>query len=232
MEDNEKIAVGFAASGSVYADFAKSVMQLLIHCPGKIKDVISSNGPYIVENRNRVVEEFLKTEMDWLLFFDTDIVTTIKDFNTLVKAADKEKYPVIGGKYFLPLGGMIRVSGQHLVPDSKLRDPGSWIENWQPNEILDNLHSMGMGYVLIHRTVFEKIAEINTKTPHPWFLVEYRPKPWRGWISEDIWFYEEVRKAGFNIALHTGVTSTHLGKLPVIEEDFLTQRGLKGGRGV
>jgi len=230
MEYNETVALTFASSGSVYTDFATSIIDISLRRKNIVANIITENGPYITINRNMIVAKFLQTDIDWMFSFDTDIIISIKDFDIMIDAANKDTHPVLGGKYFLSIfdgySNKIRVSGQLPNSDNnKLTDQGKWIEDYPEDSIIDGLWNMGMGYVLIHRSVLEKIVKDNPDDPYPWFKQEYRSDPY-GWITEDVWFYEQVRNSGFNIAMHTGASSRHINKLEITEENFKNDKNI------
>jgi len=230
MDYNESITIAFATSGSVYAEFASSIMKILLARKENIHDVIAINGVYITENRSIIVEKFLESSSDWLFFFDTDIVIKIEDFDILVDAADKKDYPILGGKYFVYTlyehtredelnPSLLHLAAQKKGPTSGVGSMGKWMDDYPSDTIVDDLHSMGMGYVLIHRSVFEKIKKNNPQDRYPWFKHEWRDN-WGVFITEDIWFYEQCRILDINIAIHTGTSSQHIKKLPIREENL------------
>lgn len=184
-------------------------------------------GSYISENRNEIVHGFLASGGEWLMMFDTDVVINVDDFDVLIDAADVSKYPILGGKYFLAVPNGPNDTEYHISARKiSALDPvfGEWLDNYPDNGIIDNLHSLGMGYVLIHRSVFERIAQNNPGHPYPWFADGYFPAFGTN-ISEDVYFYDQCRKAGINIALHTGADSVHLSKLPMTEAVFVRENG-------
>jgi len=227
MDSNEQILIGTPASKQLYSDFAESLVKLSMARPDRIKDVIIESGHFLVISRNLIVENFLKTEIDWLLFLDSDVTITLENFDRLIESADRSKYPILGGKCFFPFGRTeeIKVNAMKLTSNSKLGDSGIFLEDWKDGEIIDNLHSLGMNFVIVHRSIFEKIRESNPDHPYPWFNVVFRVGTYgSGWIGEDVWFFEKARELGFSVALHTGVTSTHLNRSSTTEEDFYIQR--------
>ena len=81
----------------------------------------------------------------------------------------------------------------------------SWTGNWFPVDVT------GMHFVLIKREVFEKV-------PKPWFSWETGPP------SEDFYFYEKAKKAGYEVKIFSEVRLSHLGELKVLSDGTVTTR--------
>ena len=227
MDKNEKVTVGWIDPGTVFTGFVAYISQLFLHRSDRISDVSVASGPYLSSNRNNMVSQFLLTKSDWLLALDSDLCITLESFDSLISKADKDKYPIIGGKYFIPFnnGTEIVLAAQSWHPT--VPKGGEFIHKYGPDEILEDLHSIGAGYMLIHRSVFEKIAKENPANPMPWFQDEWRTEVYHQWISDDIWFFEKVHEAGFKVALDTKATSTHLKNFKIDESTYiLVKEGL------
>ena len=218
MNKNEKVFIGYATSGTVYHGFMQTIVNIVGKRSEKIGGMISIIGPYLTTNRNDVVEEFLKSSHDWLLSFDTDIETSLEDFDKLIDAADSFKTPVLAGKYFISINGSIKICAK-VDAGLGMEDGGDWLEEYPDNQIIP-IWATGMGFVLIHRKVLEGIAKNNPEKKYPWFYNGYIDER-KSNIGEDIFFYEQVRKAGFSIHLHTGVSASHLGKLAITEKTYV-----------
>jgi len=81
----------------------------------------------------------------------------------------------------------------------------SWTGNWFPVDVT------GMHFVLIKREVFEKV-------PKPWFSWETGPP------SEDFYFFEKAKEAGYEIRIFSEVRLSHLGELKVLSTGEVTTR--------
>ena len=224
MNKNEKIFIGYATSGTVYNGFMKTVVDIIGKRPDRIGGMVSVAGPYLATNRNEVVEAFLNSPFEWLFSIDTDIETTLENFDKLVEAADAELRPIVGGKYFIATDndGSSAIRLCAIVEGET--EGGDWLEEY-PEDSLIKIQSTGMGFVLIHRKVFEAIAKNNPKTKYPWFYAGYLDEP--GYlIGEDIFFYQQVKKTGLPIYMHTGATSSHLNKIAITEQTFIEANNL------
>jgi hypothetical protein len=223
MTNNKKIVLGWIDGGSVTSGFAAHVAGLLLSRGDIIENVVASTGPYLSSNRNTMVRTFLEnTSADWLLSLDTDILIDLESFDALIDSLDAEKYQVLGGKYYVPLREGPELAAQ--VFNKNDSDIGVWISPDSPllkQPIIDNLHSIGAGFMLVHRTVFETIAK-NAANPMPWFQDYWKDYPANGWISDDIHFFTQVHKYNFNVALCTSATSIHLKTSKLDDNGYLT----------
>ena len=228
IKSKEKIALGWIDGGTVMSGFAAYVSHLLLNRQDKVKEVVVSSGPYLSNNRNRMVELFLQTDCDWLFALDTDLKVNLESFDYLCESVDSETRPIVGGKYYLPFDNGMTL---HPSAQSISQDPdaiyGQWLDESLVNgrTVVDNLHSVGLGYILIHRSVFEKVKKASQEinNPLPWFRDEWRNDAGT-WISDDVYFFLQVQKLGINVALDPRATSGHLKIMTLDDDSYLTVR--------
>jgi hypothetical protein len=224
MKDNEKVAIGWIDGGTLYTGFAAHLTQMLLHRNDRISDVVVASGPYLSQNRNRMVNLFLETNADWLFSIDSDLMVDLASFDELIKSADAETNPIVGGKYYLPFenGKTLVVSAQNVY-DPAPNGIGTWLKPEQLAEgpLLNGLHSVGIGYCLIHREVLEAVQAMNLGKKNAWFKDEWR-EDWDAWVSDDIGFFNQVRNLKINISLNTVATSTHLKNVKINDDSYLT----------
>lgn len=230
MDKNEKVCIGWIDGGTVYSGFIAHMSTIMLNRSDKISDIVVASGPYLSLNRNKMVTNFLQTDAEWLLSIDTDTCITVEDFDKLVEAADSAKRPIVGGKYYIPFddGRTIVVSGQKFNPPGST-EPSSWLSPEDLHEpIIDGLHSVGIGYCLIHRDVFEAIQLMNNGTEWSWFQDQFTELPyWRGWSSDDVYFFNQVHKINVPIALCTGATSDHLKSFKLNDATYLSVNAIQ-----
>src|SRR5437660_269574 len=97
------LAIGYIHNGTVNHAFMQSVLNFTLHDRGDRKllhEVFSAQGPYIFQNRNRIVEFFLdKTKADYLLSIDNDIQFKPDQPYQLLNYADDE-HQIVAGLYY------------------------------------------------------------------------------------------------------------------------------------
>ena len=173
----------------------------------------------IYKGRRALVEHFLKTDADTLVFVDSDETFAPETFVHLYKS----DLPVVSGLVFMRI--------YHHPPCIYRRVPGSdtsismaqEVKDWMVDnkieasnspKILDlpakgniwEIDECGTGCLAIKREVFEKV-------PRPWFQGNQE-------IGTDIMFCRRVREAGIPIHVDLRVQLGHLAEYEVGPADF------------
>lgn len=185
----------------------------------------------LVQARNKAVDVLLaQDEQDWLFWIDTDMGFEPDIVDRLMAAADPVERPVVGALCFL----------NHEYADDgmngKLTVPRPTIFRWARNPdgqtgftpVMDyprgklvKCDATGSAAVLIHRSVFEKIRDMNGGNYYG-HVVAPNDDPSKTTIndvfSEDMSFCVRCAEAQVPIHVHTGVKTTH-NKLRWLGED-------------
>lgn len=154
----------------------------------------SPDGLEVGEARNQIVEQALRDGVKWLFFLDYDVAPPA---NALVKLLS-HKRPITAGVYFLkqvPSYPLIWIKGWDYA-----------YEDWDIGDLV-LADGVGMGCTLIDTDVFRKIKA-------PWFktVPNYSPKT-AGLLpgmTEDIYFCEKARAAGYEILVDTSIQALHV----------------------
>lgn len=156
--------------------------------------------------RNQLVRMFLDhDEGDYLLFLDTDMKHPPDIAHRLV-AHDQL---VVTGRYqtrrppFLTVAMRKTGSGQHAYNAIDRLEPV--VAGLMP------IDAAGAGALLIHRQVLVKLRE---KLGDDWFRYQDGPDGLRT-ISEDMWFFEQVRALGIQPYLDADVICAHVGQFEI-----------------
>lgn len=171
--------IGYPYYGDPDAMFHQSLVNLLAYDAQHNRRIVEGGkhvmlqGVILPHARNQLVREFLKGDQDWLWFVDTDQMFEPNVLDRMVDAADPVKRPILGALIFRYLA-----ESDEVVPT---------IWNWRdglpvqlgsyPPAKLVECGATGTGCVLIHRSVFEKVAATKVpgsektfgETPWPWF---------------------------------------------------------------
>jgi hypothetical protein len=163
---------------------------------------------------NELVERFLQSECDSILWIDSDAKI---DGDTLARLRDLEEgwgYDILQA-FYVRRGWPPEAIWMQRLPDGNYRN----VAVLQP--ITLPVDAVGLHFCLMRRRVFEE-------TPGPdWFWYPRR-KPWvrvpgtkNQWIktnehrkSEDVAFSEEILAAGFTMAATSMVTTGHYSVIP------------------
>jgi hypothetical protein len=190
------------------------------------------NESHIDRARNRLVDAFLKSDFDSMLFIDADIDFTARDLLRIWHQSLKNPSAIICGAYAL----------KTIVPQFVLATlPG---ETPDPETGLVKVRHAGTGFMLIPRSLFETLDQAqNTRDengkdpltgpapvyytgendPNPnaamraYFGSGVRANPTNpdrpGWLSEDYDLCAVARAHGYDILVDRGIELGHWGQV-------------------
>jgi GT2 family glycosyltransferase len=201
------VMLGFIHGGWTRAEFLNSMLNAVCgpQCDPAIGGVISSSaGPLVALARNNLASQFLASDMEWLCSVDTDIVFATDAISRLLASADPEERPIMSGLY-------------HVFENGKKIQAVYWNRGEQneldvvPMELVYDdpaarVFAVGAGFLLVHRSVFEKIQKMSDGQPC-WFretVIDERD------FGEDMSFCLRANVAGFPIHVNTGVRVGHI----------------------
>ncbi len=156
-------------------------------------DFIASS--LITTARNYLVRKFLKTDCDWLYFWDSDVVIRDTTFlDKLTETAESLKADIVGGAYRIKHDRGLYAFGNYK--DGEL-------VNFKVGDLDQPMlvDTLATGSMLISRKVFETV-------PAPWFSFVEKPE---STIPEDHNFCNMAREAGFKIAVDPRFNTYHVG---------------------
>lgn len=141
------IFIGFCHPGKVYTAWMESILGLL----GQFRVIIkgAEGGPLISRARNMLCEQFLKTEADYLLMTDTDVVFEPTDVQALLEAGK----PIVGALYF----GILGRNPNSTFPVALSYQDGVLQSLDDAPSKLTEVDGVGMGLTLIERSVIESL---------------------------------------------------------------------------
>ena len=205
------VCIAWLDPGEVASDFCNSVSDLF-RTHGEIAGRINvRSGGGITRGRNRVVHQFLEgCYDDWLLFVDADMAFTPADFELIAHHAHERKAPVVGGLCF-GQDGFYAGPFATLVPTMFVAKPegGYSAMHDYPDSAMVEVDATGAAFLLIHRSVLEKLRKDRGLGKWSWFA-EYAQTDIDSWVSEDVTFCELVKASGFPIFVHTGAKIGHV----------------------
>jgi hypothetical protein len=189
MEQNKtSLVVGLPVMQNVSLQWALMLKNLQVP-PGT--RYLSSSGVPVDTARNSIVDDFLKTNAEWLFFLDTDLHVPPDVIGRLMQ----RRLPIISGLYhtrippLVPCVWKVTEQGRQQIP-------------FKVGELIE-VEACGAGCLLIHRSVFDRID----KPYFDWTLGRI-PEKIRG-MSEDFIFFEKCRRAGYKILVDTGIIAVH-----------------------
>jgi hypothetical protein len=219
----DKVIVGFISPGQVDSMFAMRTAALFRERRDRIVDIMTDECSGLLSRaRNQIVANFLThpAKAEWLLMLDADQQLMLDGFDKLIDTAHDVERPIVAGLYFGAWGGPFYPTPVPLIftaipGTSRFRPVVEY-----PRDTVIPVDSAGTGCLLVHRSVFEKIADEDTNKQHTWTRYEdgsaaprwcwFRDMPVNGdWFSEDHFFCAQARQVGYGLHAHTGVVLPH-----------------------
>jgi hypothetical protein len=234
----DAVVVAYVNSNTVTYSWHHSMIELIGHDMGNKGRVLQ--GGYIairhgtgglVEARNKAITNFLTDgRAEWLWWIDTDMGFAADTVDRLMEAADPVERPIVGALCFSQreissdgMGGWRCTATPTIYDWVNVGDQHGFAVRWDYKpDTVEQCAGTGSACILIHRSVFEKIAE---KIGPVW----YNRVPNRSMgelMSEDLSFCMHAGAAGIPVHVHTGVKTTHQKLLWLSELDFRDQRRL------
>lgn len=214
MNNKIKVYLAILNEGTIRVELA----QLLMYWQAKSDYEIYlafPNGKPIESNRNQIVLDFMKTDCEWLVQLDDDVVPPQNYLDLLIYNKD-----IISGVCYA-------YRQEAIVPLilKKNKKDGLWIDkDCNPREGLIEVDSMGTGSIIVNRRVFENKKMSKHPFQSVWNKDGTRKK------GQDLYFCEKAKKEGFKIWCHLGYKSSHIVTVDLMEvERGFISREVQGG---
>lgn len=185
-----KICLGITSTGTIKAKTTLSLIET-----AKRHDLFSvlQYGNCIDNNREKIIELAIKNLCSHLFFVDSDMSFP---GDTLERLLEQDK-DVIGAPYnyrFLPLTTTVKFLGENK----------ELVKKEMPKETFE-VYAVGMGCTLIKMSILEKLNK-------PYFLIKRSMADIE--FTEDVYFCEKAREAGFSIWCDPKIKVEHWGDYP------------------
>lgn len=155
--------------------------------------------------RNEICAEVLKSEQDYLLFLDADMVHPANLVERLL-SADK---PVISARYQTKKAPFASIA---YVKHKTQTGPHRYASIHFGQGVFE-IERGGAGALLIRRDVLQAIYD---RVGHNWFRYQRMDgKDADLTVSEDFWFYQQAREAGFSCWIDWDCVVPHLGTMAI-----------------
>lgn len=192
----------------------------------------------LIAARNDVAATFLAMDdAEWLWWVDTDMGFAPDALDTLLAVADPHERPIVGGLCFAQMeretdgmGGYRSEVVPALYQWHDGSDGRSGFVAWRnyPRDTLAEVAGTGSAFVLIHRSVFTRIADDEQFAAGHWYDRMLNPLTGQ-LLGEDLSFCARARMVGIPVHVHTGVRTTHRKPRWVGEDDYLHPDDSRGG---
>jgi hypothetical protein len=218
--EQDTVSIAWCDNGMVDGKFMQGVADVMLKSGIKFESTIRSGGNQIARQREHVIRYWYEqNKSEWLLWVDSDIVLSPDKFLKLWNQKDKEERPIVTGVYFttknpeeplmVPLptifnfveqeDGSVNIKPVHPMPKDKFM----------------KVDAAGMGFVLMHRSVVDRIIEA---VPDSAMFLEAGNE--KTFIGEDIYFFALCGKAGIDIWCDTSATVQHIKRFSFDEHYY------------
>jgi GT2 family glycosyltransferase len=174
----------------------------------------------VARKRNRGIEAFLKTSGDVLVFIDDDEVFDRDAIHRLVASVHPKDAPVVSG-----LVMVTRASG-NITPGCVQFDGERFREYHEiPPVEMWPVGAVGAGFLAIHRSVLEELAEAHRDDAWPWFkFAQHNDRDGKPDVmGEDYVFSLRVRRLGYPVVVNTRVHVGHIKTRTLWARDMWAQ---------
>lgn len=226
------VVVAYPSGGYVHARFCRALVNAVAWSVDKIAgQIMVEAGPRIASTRNAIVTEFLRSEGEWLLMVDTDMVFGHTFIDEMLEAADAETMPILGALCFGVKDGNRLYPTLYQLPrdgwsqDRPLLNKPSLMHTALTGEPVE-VDATGAACLLVHRRVFETMGAKYPK-PYRWFAESVLGE-WE--VGEDITFCLRAKDSGFPIYVHTGIDVGHIKTQVLTRELYEAAMPLPDGR--
>lgn len=181
--------------GNVKANFMYSFLEAMGSHPFHVIQIADS---LVTRARNVAAAAFLKTEYEYILFWDADIIVTAQQLNWLMENDDS----ILCGIY--PKKQVELCPVLNCLPGTTCIETGGLLE----------IARGGTGFMRIHREVFEAMkTKENEYGNHGEPQWDFFPVGVRNgeYLSEDWYFSDVARELGFKIMCDTRIQLRHEG---------------------
>jgi GT2 family glycosyltransferase len=207
----ERITIGWCDGGSVEGRFMSGIVNTVIEAPKhklNIVNTIRVQGNQIARQRQSLWDFWSNlSDSEWLLWVDSDIVLTMPVLNMIWEVADKKTKPVVTGTYFV--SSQNEQSLMQPVPALYLEtgDPyrTQLIHPLPENQVIP-VDVAGFGLILMHRSIIEPVKKAAGNVS----VFGENQQAADKFISEDVSFCRNLKKAGIQLYAHTGATVQHM----------------------
>ncbi|MGH7721500.1 MAG: glycosyltransferase family 2 protein [Candidatus Dormibacteria bacterium] len=223
------VLLGYLCGNEVTQSFHRSFFDLVGHDLSGAARLqtwaqVRSGVMGLPESRNKLCQQLLDSDAQWLLMVDSDMGFAPNTLDRLLEAADPQTRPVVGGLCFAMreatpdgMGGMSTFPSPTILQWQRHSD-NVWRFTGQdhyPVNALVKVGATGAACLLIHRSALVQIGG-------DWFT--RLPTEDGEMQGEDISFCWRLQAEGIPLWIHTGIRTTHFKHLWLAEADFWASR--------
>jgi GT2 family glycosyltransferase len=224
----KRVVLAYIHPGQVSAYFVESMLTTVLvddRSEQRIETILQDwSSANVSQSRNKLTSKFLdEFSADWLLWIDSDMAWDPYDVYRIIDSADPEKRPVVGGLCFGAMHGA-------LFPTIYLwgETPEGKLVTYRPHEYPHNamvpVVGTGAAFLLIHRSVLEKVRDHEFSKTFPFFQeMEWSGDP----VGEDLAFCLRCAQLQIPVHVNTAIKIGHHKSHLLNEALFDAQQSLR-----
>lgn len=220
---NDQIMLTWCDNGTVDGKFMEGVVYTLLTAGLPITSAQRIQGNQIGRQRQTAFDTWHnKTQFDWILWVDSDIVLTNDSLQKVWQARHVEERPVISGTYFI---------SKHMESSIMQPYPAAFMAHDDNKYLMSYVHPLpfnslikvdyaGFGFLLMHRSVADKMRQQFGDISFFIESMDEANNPTDTFVGEDIQFFMKMKEAGIPLHVHTGATVKHMKRFAFDEEFY------------
>ena len=170
---------------------------------------------------NHMVRQFLKTDLDTLLFIDDDMEFGPGFLEEMRSREENWKYDIVQGFYTTRVSParplMYRLNPKQPKHAKHTGSYYDYFHDWKPGDVVP-VDAVGLGFTLIRREVFETMVKNVDPEYFGWFVMP------DSFSTEDMVFCRAAQKLGFTFAVDTNIQCGHVGRRTFSIDDYAEWR--------
>jgi len=185
--------------------------------PFRSVDMIKMDSSvFLDQSRNKMVDDFLKTDCDYLYQVDDDIILP-PNIMDIFKVQD----PIVSPVCFVRYGGAPYPGIYNIAEDKgEYLEPWTWQDVYKrkdPDGYIRGINVISSSYA-VRRDVFEKTKDNDGE----WYKLLWRDNLDRIRRGEDVYFFKRCMDNGYSISANPDVVCGHLKEMDLkVSFDYL-----------
>lgn len=209
-KQNDQIMLTWCDNGTVDGKFMEGVTYSILTSKLPITSAQRVQGNQIGRQRETAFDTWhTKTDFDWCLWVDSDIVLTNDALEKLWSSVHVVDRPIVSGTYFISKEmeqSVMQPFPALFTAHEEDKYTMRYVHPLPIDELIE-VDYAGFGFLLMHRSVADKMREFHGNKPL--FLETSEGKDDK-FIGEDIQFFMRMKEAGIKLHAHTGATVKHM----------------------
>jgi len=197
-----KVLLAVPNTGYIHKDVTIAIIRLLQDSRVKSTLILPTRSP-TVENRHRIMHDFLNGDYDYLISLDSDNPPTRNIIDLVFYDLDIVGCPT-------PVWANILRGDYPIYWNAMDKKDDGFKQHVPSSNGLEEVDAVGTGCIVIARRVLEKL---QNSLP---FIDEYNSKGFRE-VGHDYGFCTRAKEAGFKVYAHFGYSCKHFNELELTE---------------